>query len=312
MNWRFWKKEKKEIQIVLGTKDEGALLALNELDAPYKIAAEAVTCDGLYRTLKDADLVIANLGELATRSLAPEGLLEIIAASGTPLSTPEEFAADPHRWQEKAMVAKGHIEHLPPKCAAIVSYSGGVGKTTISLDMAALFARKTNLPTMVAEFCYGASALRAICRLPEDAPSIYECITKGETPAKWRNVDIVPMNFTLARMLTSEQIAGFLSQERKNQILTILDCHFPHPLLKEVEPDVWLIVGTPKPDALSNALTLAEQVNSEKKQIINMARGKLELMGVERDLTLPNITEPQRYDGRLGEKAPKLIYPRWR
>ena len=311
MNWRFWKKEKKEIRIVLGSNDEGALLALNELDVSYRIAAEAVTCDGLYRTLKDADLVIANLAELATRSLAPEGLLEIIAASGTPLATPEEFAADPRRWQESALVTKGFTEHLPPKCAAIVSYSGGVGKTTISLDMAALFARKTKLPTMVTEFCYGTSALRAICHL-EDAPTIYECITKGEAPAEWRGVRIVPMNFTLARMLASEQIADFLSRERRNHILTVLDCHFPHPLLKEVEPNVWLIVGTPKPDALSNALTLVEEISSEKKVVINMAKGKLGLVGVKRDLTLPQVPEPERYDGRLGEKVLRLIYPHWR
>jgi len=324
MRWGFWKKGKEEIRIVLATRDSSVLAALEKLEIPYEISAEAITCDGVYRALSDgADLVIADPNQLATISLSPEGLLEVISSSGVPLATPSEFAADPISWQEAALAAKGEISHLPSRLVAVTSYSGGVGKTTISLDMAALFHLKTELPTMVMEFVAGVSALRAICNM--EAPSLYDCITEGLRPAEWRGVDILPMDFALARTLPARSIANFLSKERRAHVLTIVDSPFQHPLLgevlEEVPPDVWLIVGDPKPDALYNAEKLAEELSSERwggaensrRVVINMVRGsRLSLLGVDRDLALPFIKAPERYEGKLGGRVLKLIYPTWR
>lgn len=315
MNWKFWKRRKKLVRIILATRDEEALAALDELEAPYKIVAEAITCDGLYRALgHGADLVIADLGQLASRQLSPQGIGEIISSSNIPLATPTEFAADPHLWGEAALAAKGDVRHLPSTFIAITSYSGGVGKTTIALDMASLFAQRTNLPTLVAEFVMGESALRAICN--PNAPSLYDCITEGKELAKWRGVDILPMNYTLARMLEAPKIVAYLRDARSSHVLLVADGTYSHPLLRpvldEVRPDVWLMVGTPKPDALSNLQRLAGEINSNKKVIINMVRGRLSLVGVEKDFTFPFIEAPERYDGRLGGKALKLVYPHWR
>jgi len=314
MFWRRKREREKSLRVVLGTGDPQVLTALESFEVPHEVVAEAITCDGLYRALaKGADLVIADLRSLVPRDLSPEGVEEILRTSGIPVASPDEFVADPHRWQEEALAAKGFVEHLPSRCAVVASYSGGVGKTTIALDTASLFAERTGLPTLVAEFCYGASALRAICG--QNLPDIYDCITEGAQPGKWRRrVDVLPMNHALASMLRPEQIAGFLAAERRKHVLTLLDVHWPHALLEaeQINPDLWLVVGTPKPDALHNAILLSGELNSEVRVVINMARGKLALAGVERDLTLPFIASPERYDGRLGNEVLKLIYAHWK
>ena len=302
---------KKELRIILGTKDPRVFSALAELEVPHRVVAEAITCDGLYRALaQGADLVIADLAELGSVTLAPDGLREILSRSSVPVAAPQEFAADPRSWQEAALAAKGFVEHMPPRCVAIASYSGGVGKTTIALDAAALFAQRTGLPALVAEFCYGASALRAICG--QELPDVYDCLTEGKRPGKWRQVDILPMDPRLASMLKVEQIGEFLDQARRDHVLTLLDAHWPHQLWpSRLAPDLWLVVGTPKPDGLSNAMLLAREVGSAAKVVINMVRGRMGLVGYERDLDLPFISAPERYDGRLGGEVLKLIYTHW-
>ena len=319
-----WKREgpKKRLRIVLGTDDPGVLQALEQLKVEHQVVAEALTCEGLYRALgspansrgpKGVDLVIADLESLASRTLSPDGLRRILSSGAVPLVSPQEFADDPHAWQEAALAAKGFVAHLPSRCAVITGYSGGVGRTTTTLDSADLFALKTGLPTLVVEFCYGSSALRAICS--RDLPGIYDCIADGERPGSWRKrVNLLPMDFSLAKMLEPEQIAAFLEQERRGHILTLVDAHRPHPLMR-IEPDIWLVMSTTKPDALQNGLLLTRELRQdglEVRLVNNMVRGKLGLVGFERDLDLPFLSSPERYDGRLGKDVLKLIYPHWK
>ncbi len=311
----FWRKKearKEKLRVVLGTGDPAVFSALEGLEVEHQVVAEVLTCDGLYRALAEgADLVIADLRHLAPVTLSAEGLGEILSRSNVPLATPEEFVADPCAWQETALAAKGFVEHLPARCAVITGYSGGVGKTTIALDTAVLFARRSGLPALVAEFGHGVSALRSLC--DQRLPDMYDCITDGKTPGTWRGVTVLPMNYGLTRMLTPGQIQALLEEERKRHVLTLFDIRWPHDLWPgQMAPDLWLVVGTPKPDALHNAMLLAGEVNSRVKTVINMVRGRVGLVGYERDLDLPFIPSPERYDGRLGKSVLPLIYAHWR
>jgi len=310
--WRKKDKRKEELRIVLGAGDPAVFAALEGLEVEHQVVAEVLTCDGLYRALAEgADLVIADLRRLAPLTLSAEGLAEILSRCNVPLATPQEFVADPGRWQEAALAARGFVEHLPARCAVVTGYAGGVGKTTIALDTAVLFARRSGLPALVAEFGHGVSALRALC--DQGLPDMYDCITDGKTPGTWRGVTLLPMNYELTRMLTPDQLQAFLEAQRKRHVLTLCDVRWPHDLWPgPMAPDLWLVVGTPKPDALHNAVLLAGEVTSQVRVIINMVRGRVGLVGYERDLDLPFIASPERYDGRLGERVLPLIYAHWR
>lgn len=155
------------VHVLVATSQVQVHTALESI-APYQ-ASEAVTTRGVYHALPQAQLAIVELESLIEEQVPRDTLVEILNRSSVAWTSPENFLADPATWRAHALAASGHFASFPPATAALTSYSGGVGKTTLSLDAAVAFAARTHLPTAVVEFPYGPSALRAITGVDEGA-----------------------------------------------------------------------------------------------------------------------------------------------
>ena len=155
------------VRVLVATSQVQVHAALESI-APYQ-SLEAVSTRGVYHAIPNAQLAIVDIESLIEEEVSRATLVEILNRSPLPWTTPEQFLADPTIWRAHALAAAGNFQSFPPATAALTSYSGGVGKTTLSLDAAVHFASRTKLPTVVVEFPYGPSALRVITGVTEGA-----------------------------------------------------------------------------------------------------------------------------------------------
>lgn len=275
---------------------------------------EAISTEGAYQALPQAHLAIVDLEELVESSLSRQALAGLLQEAAIPLTTGDEFLARPEAWMETGRGISARILHLPPKTVAFVSYSGGVGRTTLALDTAIHFAEVTKLPTLLVEFCHGISAVATLSGI--QAPHLYDCLTQGVKPAQWRGVTLLPMDYDLAKLLPLEQIGEYLKREEAGHILTVIDACYPHALLEAVRKEVvrWLVVATPRDDAILNGLQLKEELAPRASLVINCRRAtdSVLLLGVERELDLPHISNPDQFKGLLGGEILSHIYRSWR
>jgi len=314
----FGKKSKPELRLVLADSSPGVLAALGKLTVSHQIVGEALTTEGVYRTLERANLLIADLETLPESGGVGRAMLrEVLRRTNIPSPTPAQFAADPVVWQEEALAAAGHFEHLPPKSVAFTSLSGGVGKTTLSLDTALAFAHTTRLPTLIVEFCHGASGLLAVTGA--EAPSLYDCVRKEQPLAQWQGVNLLPMDFEYARQLSQEAILAYLRRQQQAHVLTVFDAEYFHVTTTLVESerlvDTWCVLCVPRrPDTVENARALAARLaekNIPAQIILNQTRpgeGML-VASLDRALELGYDETARWLDGRLGRDALRLIYP---
>ncbi len=310
------------VRVLVATSQAEVHAALESI-APYQ-ALEAVTTRGVYHALSNAQLAIVEIERLIEEEIARETLVEILNRSPLPWTTPEGFLADPLTWRAHALAAAGNFHSFPPATAALTSYSGGVGKTTLSLDAAVHFASRTKLPTAVVEFPYGPSALRVITGVTEGAGFVDGAHNDHVKFPSWRGVTLVTVNYNdVGGILKPDEVAHCFARIQAAHVLTLVDSEYPHPWLEMIAPQMntFIIVAAPRADAWNNAAALKQgmqrtpDVYRHSQVVFNLVEGwgdRLTQMGLERTMDLPRIKNPERLDGRLGMHLLKAVYPYWR
>ena len=310
------------VRILVATRRTDVHTALEQV-APYQLT-EAVSTRGVYSGLRGTQLAIVEWDALLEEEIPSHTLLQLLQQSSTVVwTTPDGFLQEPATWRAHALAASGHFECFPPASAALTSYSGGVGKTTLALDAAVHFAERTRLPTAVVELPYGPSALRVITGVTEGA-SFVDAVHTDKVPLPvWRGVTLVTVNYgDVGGLLKPEEVAQCFERIRTAHILTIVDSEFPHPWLEAFakQIDTFLIVGAPRPDAWNNAAALHQlmvrtpDLYPHAQVVFNLVEGwgdRLTQLGLDRTMDLPRLKHPERFEGRLGARLLKAIYPYW-
>ena len=309
------------LRVLVATSRADVHATLEQL-APYQ-AIEAVTTRGVYQALPTAQLAIVEFEGLIEEQISLVMLPDLLNRARVPWTTPESFLHDPATWRAHALAASGDFKSFPAATAVITSYSGGVGKTTLTLDSAALFAARTRLPTAVVEFPNGPSALRAITGVVEGGGFV-DVLHHGQvTLPTWRGVTLVTVNYhDVGSVLKPPEVAARLERIRQTHILTLVDSEFPHPWLDAIASQVgtFLIVAAPRPDSWNNAVVLSQEMRKapelyrDPQVIFNMVDGwsdRLTQLGLQRTMDLSRVKEPERFDGRLGGHLLKAVYPYW-
>lgn len=291
------------MKVLVATPDLAVFDAFQGVDGvEYK---EALFTGGLYEELPGAQLVIVDFDHLVPHPYSVEMVRELLEKSEVPYVSSEEFLAEPDRWIMEARRVRGEITGLPSKRSiAFASYSGGTGKTVLSIDTALHFARRTKLPVLLTEFTYGESALAAL--IGQDVPHLFDLATQPDAqPALWKGVTVIPMDYENCRDLSVQLIGKYLKEQMAKHVLTVADVRFPHALLGAIEEEIdqWYVVTTPRPDAVENARKLKEELGRRADIILNQ-KGALDgiaLTGIERMLDLPDVGQADRFEGRLGK-----------
>jgi len=315
-------RKKTQLTVLIATRSAEALAALDKFTVPL-VRCEAFSTGGAYKGLAGCHLVIADADDLvASEDITPAMLRETLANLTVPVATGAEVAADPAGWEARATAAAGAVEKLPPKAVAFANVSGGVGKTTCALDLAAFVAAEFGVPALVVEIGFGASALRAITNL--ELPHFYETLTQDVQPGQWRKVTLLPMDYRTARLALGQpkETQTLFERLKRDHVLTVVDANPAHsfwPLILPLVDEVYTLTNA-RPDALANALQLSAELNGNGHKghaavIVNQVKNLAEqavLAGVQRALDLPVIEHPDRYDGRLARRLMPVIYPGWR
>lgn len=299
------------MKILIATKTLAVFDVLKDMEGIE--CKEALFTGQIYDALPEVQLVIIDFGDVVEHPYDVEMLKRVLTEKGVLFTSSEEFLAQPDRWLAEARQVKGELTRLPEKrTIAFVSYSGGTGKTTLALDTALHFARRTKMPVMVVEFTYGVSALAALTGL--DMPHLFDLATQLDVEATcWKGVTLAPMDYDHCQDLSIRQIGRYLEEQMEKHVLTIVDSRWPHGLIGAIQDEVdrWFVVATPRVDAIENARKLQEELGSKASIIINR-KGKLvnslALAGIERALDLPEIRQADRFEGHLGKQILSLTY----
>ena len=310
------------VRVLVATSQVEVHTALETI-APYQ-ATEAVTTRGVYHALPKVQLAIVEIDSLIEEEVVRGTLVEILNRSHVPWTTPEGFLAEPMTWRAHALAASGNFQSFPPATAALTSYSGGVGKTTLSLDAAVHFAARTKLPTAIVEFPYGPSPLRVITGTTDGASFVDVVHNERAQLPSWRGVTLVTVNYNdVGGLLKPEEVEQCFERIQATHILTIVDSEFPHPWLEIIARHIgtFIIIAAPRADAWNNAAALKQWMerapeNFARSQVVfNLVDGwgdRLTQMGLARTMDLPRIKNPERLDGRLGTQLLRAVYPYWR
>lgn len=308
------KRQEAGIVAVVATRNQEALKALAGF-ATATTVREAFSTDGVYRALAGAQLAIVDPDDLVETGMSREALIQVLRGDGVVWASGAEVAADAARFEQAALAAQGRIESLPPQAVAVVNYSGGVGKTTLSLDLSVFMRERLGLPACLVEVCYGASALRAMC--DPNLPHLYEIFTQEVPLGRWRGVDVVTMEYDTAQMVFTREseLREFLGKLKRDHVLTVFDCNHPHPLwhiVQEMSEKV-IIPTTTRPDCLANSRRLAQELPGALLVANRVGtQAKVLLQGVQRAIDLPEIEAPERFSGELGRRLMPVVYPGWR
>ncbi len=284
---------------------------------------EALFTGQVYNAIPTCQLVIIDYEDLVEHPYDVRMIRELLAESDVRTYSSEEFLLDPGKCVRDAEIRPGSMTRLPEKYTiAFASYSGGTGKTTLALDTALHFARQTekhrqaSLPVMLIEFAYGESALSSILGL--EMPHLYDLATQTDVePMRFKGVTVMPMDYDNCKLLSIDLLRNYLKRQMANHVLTIVDSYWPHGLIGAVEEHVdrWLVVATPRLDAIENARKLREELGSEAGIVLNMMDSitdSLALTGVERELDLARLDRVDRFEGKLGKQILGKIYgPAW-
>lgn len=293
------------MKVLVATPDLAVFDAFQGVEGvEYK---EALFTGGLYDELPGAQLVIVEFEELVPHPYSVEMVRDLLENSEVPYATSDDFLAEPDRWIMEARRVRGEITGLPSKRSiAFTSYSGGTGKTVLSIDTALHFARRTKLPVLLTDFSYGESGVAAL--IGQQVPHLFDLATQPDTqPAQWKGVTVVPMDYENCRDLSVQLIGKYLKERITQHVLTVVDIQYPHALLSGIreEIDQWYVVATPRPDAVENARKLKEELGRRAGIILNR-KGSLDsiaLSGIERTLDLPDVGQADRFEGKLGREV---------
>ena len=307
------------MKILVATKSVPVFQALRSI--PDIESEPALYTDQIVKTIPSAQLVIIDFGDVVEYPYEIGMIQSLLAEAqekrGLAWTTSEEFLANPEDWIQRASRSRGG-RTLPDKLTvAFTAYSGGVGKTTLALDTALHFARRTERPVLLLEFVYGGSALVALTGL--EMPFLYDLTSKIDLqPAMFKGVTLIPMDYDNCRLLPPEEFGKYLKRQMAKHVLTVVDTTWPHGLVRSIqgEVDQWLVVACPRLDAIENANKLTQELGSKAAFILNLKRGmgdNLALAGIERQLELPYVDRVDQWDGKLGKQLLLYVYgPAWR
>ena len=321
-----------QVRIILASTHPEAIEALDHLrqngrsgDERFQLRVEeALTTQGVYTALSRGrfHLVIVDLEALPEAGLPREALESVLTQHRIPHVSGEEFARDPEKWRGKSLLEAGIPQSPPPQVVGLVSYSGGVGKTTVSLHTARCFAQQVHLPVAVLELCHGVSGLA--CLTQTTPPFLHQCALQGEPPLVWRGITLLPLDYGKAARWEPEAFVPYLKGLASRHILTVVDSRWPHDLLPAVWNlvDRWMILAMAnRLDTLANGLRLQEELKEESglsaSVVINRcprSSGFLlrSVTGIQDALRLGEIASPDDFSGELGEQFLPFIYPDWR
>ena len=304
------------MKVLVATKSVAVLEALRAMkDVEFE---PALFTDQIAKGIPTADLVIIDFEDIVEYpyeiGVIQSQLAEAQEKRRLPWAGSEAFLAAPEKLTQDATRTKGGTE-LPDKLTiAFTSYSGGVGKTTLALDTALHFARQTERPVMVVEFVHGVSALTAMTGL--EMPHMFDLTSNVDLhPSVFKGVTLVPMDYDSCSVLPVEQLAKYLKKQVARHTLTVVDAIQPHGLIKAIEPEIdeWLVVTTPRLDAVGNASKLVAQLGAKASIVLNEKRGTadaLALAGTERGLDLPHQDRVNQWEGKLGAAILQYVYGR--
>ena len=306
-----------DAETLVATRNLAVFEILDQKGVEYRV--------GLYtyeicEALPTVRLVIMDAEDVVPLKYDVSVITGMLAQQEISSCTSEQFLQDPDFWLRVVETSGKRGAHIPPKrTIAFVAYSGGTGRTTLALDTALRFAWATESnvekPALLAEFTYGVSALRSLTGM--DMPSLYDLVTREVEdikPAVFRNVTLIPMDYDTARDLSAEMVREYLKRQMSQHILTVVDTQWPHGLIQAVRDQVdrWLIVTTPRVDAVANAEKLAKELGEKVAIVLNQKGGladSIALSNLEKDLELPRISRPDAFDGKkLGEEVLRWLY----
>ncbi|MFH1084460.1 MAG: hypothetical protein V1772_01680 [Chloroflexota bacterium] len=312
------------MKVLVATRESAVFDALRGAPAVEDTIIALVT-GKVYEAVPDVQLVIIDYDDLIPHPFSTEmvhGLLrrrkQLVVCSSA------EFLEDPQRYLG-ARYSRERMLPLPePKIIAFTSYSGGTGKTTLALDTAFHFAQETGeelaLPVGLFECTYGGSALQALLNL-DGQRTVHDLASRGDLqPAEFSGMLLYPMDYPQVRLLSSDRVLRYLKQQINNHVLTVIDTSWPHGLMAELGSEVylWIVVTTPRIDAVDNARRLLEELRrdyGEGKVIlaVNQMGGlgaSLALMGTPRAIEFPQLqSSGALFDGRLGRQVLSYAYP---
>ncbi len=311
-----FQKEKRLTILMASYNPDQTILEFLSLQPDLNIR-EAFSTQGMIQGLPLSDLVIHD-HLIETNSISWELISRTLEKIRVPTITPDVFLANPEEWLSKARLAKStKISFLPSHQISILNWSGGVGKTTLSLATCKRFIEKTGLPAALLELGMGCSALQA--RLPGDLPEFYNLTIGKEPPGKWQGVSIYSMDIRSFEVLWREnptKVLDFVNQIRKSHTLLVFDCFPGHVLFPEVMntnlPTTNLVIASPREDTLAQAKRLMSEVPEPTHLVLNMARSLADSAGTGASVTLPyNERWATSFDHRLADPLLELVYPGW-
>ena len=278
---------------------------------------EAFTMQGLLQELPGTNLVILD-DVIASPSVSGELLERALESSGIPVTSPDSFQAAPDEWLGRARLSGSRqITYLPSRQVNLVSWSGGVGKTTLAMAVAKRFAERTGLPAALLELSMGGSALQA--RISDKLPEFFAIATEKAEPSTWQGVSLYPMDGRMLDVLWSEDPDGVrrvLKEIRQRHTLLVVDGFPGHPLFLELSQAaqglVHLVVTTPREDAVAQAQRLMKEVPSPAHLVMNMTRGIADRAESGISVALPyRESWAQSLDARLADPLLGLVYAGW-
>ena len=296
--------------------DQNVLKTLSEI--PNLAVREAFTTRGVLQNLSGVHLVI--LGELISSPDVSNAVMQsTLDRSGIPFVSQAGFLADPEEWLGRARLTSAkQISFLPARQLNLMSWSGGVGKTTLAMATCKYFAQNTGLPTALLELSLAGSALQA--RLSPDLPEFYAIATHKEAPALWNGVSLYPMDGRTFDVLWSEDpqgIRAILAEIQQKHTLFVVDCFPGHPLFAELtKPKAGLVnvvIATPRDDTIFQARRLLNEIPEPKHLIMNMTKSVVDRTESGISAILPyNESWAQSLDPRLADPLLELVYSGWK
>ena len=282
------------------------------------VVREAFTTRGVLQNLSGVQLAI--LGDLIP---LPDGSHEVLQSaldrSGIPVVSQEGFLADPDEWLGRARLTSAkQISFLPTRQINLVNWSGGVGKTTLSMAVCKRFVQRTGLSAALLELSMGGSALHA--RISPDLPEFFSIATHKEEPALWYGANLYPMDGRTIDVLWSENPEGVrkvLAEIRRKHTLFVVDCFPGHPLFPELSKPmpglVNLVITSPRDDSILQARRLMSEVLEPSHLVLNMTKSLADRTETGVSVVLPyNETWAQSSDPRLADPILELVYKGWK
>jgi Mrp family chromosome partitioning ATPase len=308
------------MKVLLATKDS-EVLNLVKLRAEHE-RVYALDTRRIYEAIPGTQLAIIDYEDLIAQPFSVEFVRKLLSSAPLRQCSSSEFLAAPQSYLETNEPAPSSFDLLPKRTIAVVSYAGGTGKTCLALDTALHFAERTSswlpLPVALMEFTYGGSALAAL--LGQEQPNLADLVSQRVPEAnQFRGVTVYGMDYAQVQGIPVDEMGRYYRSQIANHVLTVIDSVWPHGMLAQIKDsvDMWIILATPRLDAVENARRLYEelapQYGLDRVLLVTNQMGgladTLALMGTHRDLELRQ-TAPQGafFGGRLGREILRKVY----